>query len=176
MTNLKYIVNKSYNHVTKNIVRLNRLENDNLLHNLNRLKFLKKGKLTYDGKSCCGAASFILGKHLIKNNYNVNMYLYKFGYADYYQDHVHLRYKNYIIDPTYKQFFYNNSKNSISAYNNYLYNLPPFFFGTYQDLNYLISKLNNLSKYDLGFELDNDLIELWNKKQDITDKLYSIDN
>lgn len=173
MKRLSKIVNNQYNFITKNIIKLNNLSNDDILHNSYRIKYMNKNKNTYTGNTCCGAACFILGKILIKQQIPVKMYLYKFGYSEYYQDHVHLRYEGIIIDPTYKQFFNINAGKGISKYDNYLYNnLPPFFVGTHRDLVKLYKKLDRKSMEEFDNNLDSDLLDFWKCQKDITNLLY----
>ena len=67
----------------------------------------------------------------------------KIGYGKYKEDHCFLlTNNNYIIDPTYRQFFSNNN-NINSIYNKYLFNECPFIFvGRYSDLINFYNKLS----------------------------------
>ena len=169
MNKLRKLVNSKFNYVVNKVISINNFCNEDILHNLYRIKFVKNPKYSYNGNSSCGAACLILGKLLLKNNYDVKMYLYKFGYGSYYEDHVYLKYKNIIIDPTYKQFYNTNLGKGMSEYDNYLYNdLPPFFVGTHSDLNSLHNSLSYRYKKEFNYNLDNDNLRYWNGKKDIT--------
>ena len=172
MINLKLLVNCNYRCVINNVVKLNNLPNELPLHDVNRLKYLPKSSFTYNGRESCGAACMILGKYLIKNNYPIKMFLYKSAHTKYYNDHVFLMHNEYIIDPTYKQFFCQSSNHSMSNYNKYLYEeFFPFFVGTRDDLNKLFNNLNNVLYDDLNYKLDEDILDYWNNAKDITYKL-----
>tara|TARA_Y100000589_G_C26904791_1_gene527796 strand:- start:10 stop:576 length:567 start_codon:yes stop_codon:yes gene_type:complete len=152
----------------------NGFKNDLPFHNYYRLKKnIKKGKSTYCGLLQCGITSFILGNILKKNGYPVNMVMYELGYGRYREDHVFLKVDNLIIDPTYRQFFTDDTFNGISKYNNYLYNeLPPFFVGTEDELFELFIKLRDLNKNTFEYcSIKEDILDNWNIKKDITSKL-----
>ena len=173
MQKLAKFVNSKYDYITKNVIKLNNMSNDEILHNSYRLNYMEKNYNTYNGNTSCGAACFILGRILIDQKIPVKMYKYKFGYGNYYQDHVHLRHNNIIIDPTYKQFFNINAGKGISEYDNYLYNyLPPFFVGTSNDLVKLYKNLDRRSMKEFGNNLDSDMLDFWKCQKDITNLLY----
>ena len=112
----------------------------------------------------------------MKDDIDVKMYLYQEGYGRFKEDHVFLKYNNIIIDPTYRQFFTDNSNNGISKYNNYLYNtLPPYFIGTLQDLNdmYNILKksINEFGYSSINEDISKSVLNNWIEQKDITYKL-----
>ena len=134
--------NKSYYFLNKYVPYL---FNDNylILHNKNRLKYYKPYKNTFEGKSCCGAVCYTLNFILKNNNIDTKLMIKKIGYGKYKEDHCFLlTNNNYIIDPTYRQFFSNNN-NINSIYNKYLFNECPFIFvGRYSDLINFYNKLS----------------------------------
>jgi len=179
MNNFKLLVNSKFDKVIKISCLINNYKNDNLFHNYHRLKYgFKKGEETYNGSYHCGVTSFVLGNLLKQKGLDVKMYLYQFGYGKYKEDHVFLKHNNLIIDTTYKQFFTNNQNNCISDYHNYLYGyLPPFFVGSIDELKDLFLDLQQKSINDLDYQtFDNTILQKWEEKKDITNKLENFDN
>ena len=105
------------------------------------------------------------------------MYLYEFGYGKYKEDHVFLKYKDIIIDPTYRQFYTDDRKNGLSSYNKYLYeDLEPFFVGSYDELENIFHKLKIKNKKEFDYTiLDDDILNKWKNTYDITLKLNDFD-
>lgn len=182
-TRLTKLVNNHFDNVIKQCCNIQNLESDSSFHNYSRLKKIKKGKKTYCGQMKCGITTFALG-NILKNNMDIDMYMYRFGYGKYLEDHVFLKYKEYIIDPTYRQFFtddrsgfnFNNKDSSkysgISIYNNYLYDLPPFFVGTMDDLYNLYIKLDKLNSEEFEYNsLSKDILDNWQEDYCITERL-----
>ena len=126
--------NSTYNFLNKYVPYLFN-DNNLILHNSNRLKYFKPAKNTFEGKSCCGAVCYTLNYILNKNNINTKLMIKKIGYGKYKEDHCFLLTdNNFIIDPTYRQFFTNNN-NINCLYNTYLFDKCPFIFvGKYNDL------------------------------------------
>lgn len=86
--------------------------------------------------------------------------------------------REYIIDPTYKQLFikkYGDVQKFDSSYATYLYNLPPVFIGTEEELSKLKSKLRKEKSLDFFHEHDN-YIDNWHSesKEFDPDKLDEI--
>ena len=46
---------------------IDNLKNDTSYHNQLRLKYIPKGKNTYEGNLCCGVTTFVLGNILKKH-------------------------------------------------------------------------------------------------------------
>ena len=169
MTSLKRLVNTYF----KDVVRLshigNNFSNDNTFHNYYRLKKLPKGPITYNGEYNCGITCFILG-NILKKYIPIEMYKFETGYGKYIEDHVFLKSGDIIIDPTYRQFFTDNRRNSFSFYNNYLYeDLPPFFVGTRDDLNELTKFLIHKNQEEFSYSIiANDVLDNWTELYNIT--------
>ena len=142
--NISKLVNSNYcyNFLNKYVPYL---FNDNylILHNTNRLKYFKPSENTFEGRLCCGAVCYTLDFILKKNNIDTKLMIKEIGYGKYKEDHCFLlTNNNYIIDPTYRQFFTNN-KNINSYYNKYLFDKCPFIFvGKYIDLINFYNKLS----------------------------------
>jgi hypothetical protein len=175
----KFAINRFVNSQFKNIIKysciINKETNDLAFHNLYRLKHKEKGPETYTGKFQCGVSCFILG-NILKKYIPIKMYLYEFGYGKYKEDHVFLKSNDLIIDPTYKQFFVDNRKEGISAYNNYLYEkLPPFFVGTYEDLQNILTILKNKNSDEFMYNIleNHYILDNWKETKDITNRLFS---
>lgn len=171
MSSLKNFINSYFEIVIKYSCIGNNLKNDLLFHNHHRLKKIPKSYKTYDGNFNCGITCFILG-NILKKDMPIKMYLYETGYGKYKEDHVFLKYNNIIIDPTYRQFFIDNRKDGISSYNNYLYNDLPFFVGSQDDLQkmYITLKKKNNKEFKICY-LDEDILDNWKEKHDITLRL-----
>lgn len=169
---LPSFVNKQFFKVVRCSYLSNNLKNDLTFHNSSRLKILKKGPETYNGKYNCGITSFILG-NILKNNFQVKMYLYETGYGKYKEDHVFLKVNDIIIDPTYRQFFTDNRNGGFSYYNNYLYqNLNPFFVGSQKELETMCTILKKKNKEEFKYSgIENNILDIWKYKYDITNKL-----
>ena len=173
MNNLKILVNSNFNKVLKQSCIINNYKNDNIFHNYYRLKHIPKGVKTYEGQLNCGVTCLVLGNILKKENIDIKMYLYEFGYGKYKEDHVFLKHKDIIIDPTFRQFFSNGQKDGASAYHQYLFEkLPPFFVGTKKDLIDIFETLKYKSSKELQYQtFDDTVLDNWNQDIDITDKL-----
>ena len=141
MFNLSKFVNSQFVNIIKYSCIAKKLKNDLSFHNYYRIQKIKKGPKTYCGQLNCGITTFILG-NILKKYIPIKMYLYEFSYGKYKEDHVFLKYNDIIIDPTYRQFFTDNRNSGLSLYNNYLYeDIPPFFVGSYRDLEYMFNIL-----------------------------------
>jgi hypothetical protein len=172
MSKLTRFVNAHFTNVIKYSCIGNNYKNDLIFHNYYRLKKISKSDKTYNGEYNCGITSFILGNFL-KKHIPIKMYLYEFGYGKYKEDHVFLKYKDIIIDPTYRQFFTDNRKNGVSSYNNYLYeDLLPFFVGSQYDLQKMYITLKEKNKEEFDYcNLDEEILDNWKEKHDITLRL-----
>ena len=172
MSSLKILVNSYF----KDVVRLsqigNNFSNDNIFHNYYRLKKLPKSSFTYNGENNCGITSFILG-NILKKYIPIEMYKFETGYGKYTENHVFLKSGDIIIDPTYRQFFTDNRKDSFSRYNNYLYqDLLPFFVGTKEDLHELHSTLKKKNEDEFSYTIiDRTTLDNWKELYNITDVL-----
>ena len=127
---LKAIINSSYNFLNKTVPIIQYHKNAKFLHNLNYTnnKDLTYSKNTFEGYLNCGATCYILSYLLEKKGIKTNM-VKTVAYKDSKQfDHVFLKYRDYIIDPTYRQLFrdYNIQKNDLFMH--HLYNERNFFF------------------------------------------------
>ena len=130
------------------------MSTDSFLHSKHRLKHHVKSPNTFLGRYNCGSCCFILFKFLktnkkistrvIKNKVNIRNRLH---------DHVVLKYKDKIIDPTYRQFLvpdYNDlidlpgySDIGVDEYHNFIFNSPFIFM---QSDSYLKEFINNCEK------------------------------
>tara|TARA_B100000927_G_scaffold126983_1_gene102409 strand:+ start:3754 stop:4293 length:540 start_codon:yes stop_codon:yes gene_type:complete len=137
------------------------------IYNSKRVRITgKKNKHSYEGYTLCGAASHVLYKNLDKP---VKKYIMKKGKGRTYEDHVHLRYSNILIDPTYRQMFRTNYGKGDEEYFKILYekNLP-FFVGTLNDMEALYNKLNGQHKKDFNISLESPMdfyTEAWKYKE-----------
>lgn len=144
------------------------------IHNRYRMA-LKKDQIsvqTYEGYMMCGNMTYILHEILLKNKLvkksDIRLLEYREGYGDYLETHVHLVVNNkYVIDPTYRQFFYVNGDNHKMG--EYLYEkMPPIYIGTYDELFSEIDKLKNM---DDQLEC---MKHIW--KKDLIDVTYRLDS
>ena len=104
------------------------------------------------GNNLCGPSTVICCYLLKKYKYKVYKNVYGFGY--YQEDHTFIIIDDYIyVDPTYLQFINNNNS------------LPCFYIGTYDDLKLIINSNSELN-----------LMKLWDKTNDITDKVNKFIN
>ena len=176
MSNLKKFINSHFANVIKYSYIGNGFKNELVFHNHYRLKKMEKSTKTYCGELNCGITNFILG-NILKQYIPIKMYLYEFGYGKYKEDHVFLKYKDIIIDPTYRQFFTDNRKSGLSSYNKYLYeDLEPFFVGSYDELENIFHKLKIKNKKEFDYTiLDDDILNKWENTYDITLKLNDFD-
>jgi len=166
------LINSKFKYVIQLSQIGNSYKNDNIFHNYYRMKKIPKGTFTYNGENNCGITSFILG-NILKKYMPIEMYKFQTGYGKYTENHVFLKSNNIIIDPTYRQFFTDNRKNSFSCYNNYLYQvLPPFFVGTYKDLQNMHNVLKEKNKQEFEYStIDNTILDNWKELYNITDVL-----
>ena len=176
MLNLSKFVNSQFANVIKYSCIADRQKNDLSFHNIFRIKNIKKGQQTYCGELNCGITAFILG-NILKNYIPIKMFLQESRYGKYKQDHVFLKYDDTLIDPTYRQFFTNNSKDGLSLYNNYLYeDLPPFFVGSYKELQDMYTTLKKKNIEEFGYNiLPKKILDNWKANIDITNKLDNFD-
>lgn len=129
------------------------------------LRYDKYGSCqSYNGRGFCGVISYSLKDYLTSNNIFDNVricttqkdieQITKLGLS--YSDHIFLKALNkdnqqLIIDGTYKQLFITKRcpvEKVFSPYANILYNLPPVFIGTYDDLYKLMCCLQKWKNAD----------------------------
>jgi len=141
-----------YNLINTNVPKLQRMSTDTFLHNKHRLKHIPKGPETFEGRYNCGASCAV-----IKNNSDVesdntlagfrNVTTVKYDSVD----HVILRYKDIIIDPTYRQFLtpdYDSLREDvlydvnlgIDPYHNWLFTQPPVLCNTRVNIHKFITE------------------------------------
>lgn len=110
------------------------------------LNGLPEGKNTYLGGNCCQMTSHLLARELVKDDYEVKLFLNKFrNYPSY---HFYLTatgnglQEPVIVDPSYRQFFRKNDTLELKEYNEFLFEKnDPFFVGTREDINNFVTTL-----------------------------------
>ena len=99
----------------------------NQIYNSKRYRLLGEGISSYEGYLLCGAMSHIVSEFL---SFPVEKFKYEKGKGKYFKDHVFLKHKNIIIDPTYRQMFYSPYGSGNEIFFKILYEEnPPFFVG-----------------------------------------------
>jgi hypothetical protein len=119
---------------------------------------------SYDGHGQCGCVSKLLKDHIVSQKLFEDVSICKTvksieeatrnSLSCY--DHVFLKVSNkskneFIVDGTYKQLFIQKRgpvDKCVSPYADYLYNLPPVFIGTYDDLFELMHDLQRIKSAD----------------------------
>ena len=192
---LSELTNKYMRSVLAASCRIERLDTDSPFHNYARLRSIeegrcqdmKKGADTYCGYMKCGVACYVLG-NLLRSKLEIEMYMYEFGHGKYREDHVFLKHKDFIIDPTYRQFLTDNRTGpdfasdtkskytGLSRYNNYLYSLPPFFVGTVEDLHELHGHLSFLNSQEFEHNcIPKDVLNNWREDVLVTERLGPVE-
>jgi len=155
---------QSYQFINKYVPILLYEKNNHFLHNQQQVK--RNGKMshnTFEGKLSCGASCFLLQYFLKQRNIHTELYYSKRGHGKYIEDHCFLLYNDYIIDPTYRQFFSENS----DKYSDYLFNQLPFvFIGKYSQLENIYNKL-----YKIDNNIDNNL-NFWKDSKILNREFY----
>ena len=142
------------------------------IYNSKRVRITgKKNKNSYEGYILCGAASHILYQSL---NGPIEKYVMERGRGKNFEDHLHLRYSNILIDPTYRQMFRSNHGKGDEKYFKMLYEeSPPFFVGSLKDMGDLYDVLNQQHNDDFGIPLDSPM-EFYTKAWKYKPKIYKI--
>ena len=117
------------------------------IYNSKRVRITgKKNINSYEGYILCGAASHILYQRL---NGPIEKYVMEKGRGRNYKDHLHLRYSDTLIDPTYRQMFRSDYGKGNEKYFEMLYERkPPFFVGSMEEMEILYHDLNQQHKKD----------------------------
>ena len=125
----------------------------NHIYNSKRYRVLgEKSTRTYEGYLLCGAMS-----HLIYDSMCIPLtkYIHSSGKGRYFEDHLFLKHKELIIDPTYRQMFRTMYGTGTERYFEMLYEeSPPFFVGDMDALYKLHTNLNKQHYEDFGVELE----------------------
>ena len=128
----------------------------NHVYNSKRYRSLgEKNSQTYEGYLLCGAMS-----HLVYDSLSIPLtkYVYSKGRGRNFEDHLFLKYKDLIIDPTYRQMFRTMCGTGQERYFQILYEEnPPFFVGDMDTLFCLYANLNKQHLEDFGEELESKL-------------------
>lgn len=142
------------------------------IYNSKRVRITgKKNSNSYEGYILCGAASHILHQSL---NEPMEKYIMKRGRGRNYEDHLHLRYVNILIDPTYRQMFRTNNGKGDEKYFQILYEEnPPFFVGSLKDMEKLYNNLNRQHEKDFNEPLDSPM-DFYTKAWQYRPKRYKI--
>ena len=142
------------------------------IYNSKRVRITgKKNSKSYEGYILCGAASHILYESL---NGPVEKFVMEKGRGVNYEDHLHLRYSNVLIDPTYRQMFRSNYGKGDEKYFKLLYEEnPPFFVGSLKDMERLYDNLNRQHEEDFNESLDSPM-DFYTKAWKYRPKIYKI--
>ena len=128
----------------------------NHIYNSKRYRSLgEKSTRTYEGYLLCGAMS-----HVVYDSMSIPLtkYAYSMGKGKYFEDHLFLKHKDLIIDPTYRQMFRTMYGIGDERYFQMLYEEnPPFFVGDMNTLESLYATLNKQHIEDFGVELESKL-------------------
>ncbi|VVU94581.1 hypothetical protein CPAV1605_306 [seawater metagenome] len=149
------------------------------LHNSNRLKFYNPGKVTYDGKLNCGITSYLTSFMLSYHNIDHKVWLSKYGFGDYLEDHVHITTNSgLLIDTTYRQFFIDYRSDGNCDYYKYLFETcEPIFVGSPNEFDLLKKSIERQNIKVFG-SLNQDIKELsdfWKQDINITPKMNLYD-
>jgi hypothetical protein len=142
------------------------------IYNSKRVRITgKKNINSYEGYVLCGAASHILYECL---NGPIEKYIMERGRGRNYEDHLHLRYSDILIDPTYRQMFRSNYGKGNEKYFKLLYEEnPPFFVGPISDMEKLYNNLNRQHIKDFNKSLDSPM-DFYEKAWKYRPKRYTI--
>ena len=142
------------------------------IYNSKRVRITgKKNKNSYEGYILCGAASHILYQSL---NGPIEKYFMERGRGKNFEDHLHLRWSNILIDPTYRQMFRSNYGKGDEKYFKILYEeRPPFFVGSLKDMEDLYNILNQQHKEDFNTSLDSPM-EFYTNAWKYRPKIYKV--
>ena len=125
----------------------------NQLYNSKRYRIHgEKSPKTYEGYLLCGAMS-----HLVYDSMSIPItkYIHGKGRGKYFEDHMFLKHKEIIIDPTYRQMFRTVYGEGDEPYFKLLYEEnPPFFVGDFDALYKLYTTLNDQHQADFGVDLE----------------------
>ena len=129
------------------------------------ISLLQENYVKINGKYLCKKCCFILQDLLYKRGF-ITKKITKNIYSEYgLEDHQYLLYKNYIIDPTWKQFFIDNriTKNKINIYQNKLDIYHSILVIEKNEINELIKNLLKINKEEFGIEFRDfkDIITYW---------------
>lgn len=134
---------------------------------------LKDRHLAYNGYNACGPTSYVISpyiKHAFPHLKQKLGYT-RVGSGRHEENHIFLILKdndgtNIIVDPSYKQFLLNGALNQNKTYDYELYEkLPPFFVGSYADLEKTVYRIIRLQEKLTGDTLVNketDILSWWN--------------
>ena len=119
----------------------------------------EKNEKTYEGYMLCGAMSHIIYEYETRPFLK---YIHRRGVGRHYEDHMFLKYKDIIVDPTYRQMFRSNFGTGCEDYFKLLYeDHPPFFVGTLDSIVTLYEDLNKQHLADFGEGLDESVLEFY---------------
>ena len=138
MTHIRIIVNNGY-HFVNDLLPILFYEVDNtFLHNKRQVEIQGvKSRNTFEGTLACGASCYLMKYFLERHNISTKTMYSKWGYGKYLEDHCFLIKDDYIIDPTYRQMFSNQSLET----DTYLFQeLPWAFVGKYHELDDICDK------------------------------------
>jgi hypothetical protein len=142
------------------------------LHNKTRVKNDEiYSEETFEGREVSMACSYLL--HFVYNRY---LFYPKLMYTEFTQDnvlqsHTFLQYKDYIIDPTWRHNWVNDTYTEDDEYLQELFVHNPYvFIGTLEDKKEIYRKLNGIHLNLYEEELENKM-HIWENAEDITDCL-----
>ena len=128
---------------------------------------------SFVGHLLCGESCFIL-KYLLEKKGFDNIQVFKNSRRTEYgiDDHVFLHIDNIIIDPTYRQFFYDYRSNDINClFRKTIFNqMSPTLINYVDDVDLVLKNLVNVNKYCYGkpFEEYEELKKYWLFQEEIT--------
>ena len=143
MTHIRTIVNNGY-HFVNDLLPILFYEVDNtFLHNKSQVEIQGvKSRNTFEGTLACGASCYLMKYFLERHGISTKTMYSKWGYGKYLEDHCFLVKDDYIIDPTYRQMFSNQSLET----DTYLFQeLPWAFVGKYHELESISNKIYRTS-------------------------------
>ena len=165
-------------------IQINKIISSNWLNIIKSVKHLEKNhsklhhpficnnlEASYIGENLCGESSFIAKKLLQNNGINTLVKENHKGIANY-RDHVFLLHDSIIVDLTWKQFLQDERSSSIDCkYLQYIqFDLPLYFVGTKEEINFELEKVVNLNRNIFG-TINDDLFQIekwWNNGKDVT--------
>ena len=125
---------KNINKILKSVIILND-NSTKFIFNNNKYDSNK----SWIGKNVCGESCFVTKYLLEKYNYNVRVYRNKKYTTKLLNDHCFLIInENILIDPTYKQFLFNENK---------IYNMDTFLVSYFDDIDKIVLQLGVSNKY-----------------------------
>ena len=154
MSHIKTIVNNGYYFLNDLLPILFYEVENTFLHNKSQVEIQGiKSRNTFEGTLACGASCYLMKYFLERYDISTKTMYSKRGYGKYLEDHCFLVKDDYIIDPTYRQMFSNQSLETDTCL---FQELPWAFVGKYHELDDICDKF-----FHIDYKFSDDNMYFW---------------